>query len=448
MRKTRDAVCRHPARRGFVAFFFVLLISAISTLPTKTTAGGTETGSVIFIHPDGSGVGAWTALRLLDQGPDGMTNWDRLEAMGVYRGHLKNSLVSSSHGGATTHAYGTKANFEHYGTNDRNPVSSLSGKTHSIMIEARDAGLPIGILNSGHLAEPGTGVFVSSAESRSMTDEITEKVIRSGADVIMGGGETLLLPESVEGRHGKPGARKDGKNLIQTAMQLGYTVVYTRDELLSVPDDTKKLLGVFAAGHTFNAKPEEALREQNLPLYNEQSPNVAEMTEVALRILSRKGMNFLLVVEEEGTDNFANSNNASGTLEALRRADAAIGVALDYIDKNPTTLLITAADSDAGGMKIVRHLESAEADHPIPKQLSNGSPLDGTDGAESSPFVSAPDRFGNRMLFVISWAGYDDLGGGIIARAHGLNADRLPRNVDNTDIYRMMYLTLFGKWLP
>ena len=72
-----------------------------------------RTGSVIFVHPDGSGVGAWAALRLLDRGPDGLTNWDRMEAMGVYRGHMRNAPVSTSHGGATTHAYGVKANYQH-----------------------------------------------------------------------------------------------------------------------------------------------------------------------------------------------------------------------------------------------------------------------------------------------------------------------------------------------
>jgi alkaline phosphatase len=64
------------------------------------------------------------------------------------------------------------------------------------------------------------------------------------------------------------------------------------------------------------------------------------------------------------------------------------------------------------------------------------------------PFVAAPDAAGVELLFAVAWAGYDDLGGGIIARAHGLNSDLLPVNVQNTDIYRVMYATLFGVWLP
>jgi len=36
--------------------------------------------------------------------------------------------------------------------------------------------------------------------------------------------------------------------------------------------------------------------------------------------------------------------------------------------------------------------------------------------------------------------------GGIVARAAGLNAALLPASVDNTDIYRLLYATLFGRW--
>jgi alkaline phosphatase len=441
---------KHAARRIVWAVVTALLLSlpwVIAFSGDATESSTPLTGSVIFIHPDGSSVSAWAALRLLDEGPDGYLNWDKMHAMGVYRGHLSNSLVSSSHGGATVHAYGVKADFNNYGPNRHFPFKSLSGKDHSIMVEAKKAGLSVATINSGHIAEPGTGVFLASALARMMTDVISKAVIESGADIIMAGGEELLLPEGVLGRHGVSGVRKDDENLIDRAEQLGYTIVYTRDELMALPDDTDKVLGVFSASHTFNARSEETLHERGLPLYNEHAPSVAEMTEVALRILRHKGRDFLLVVEEEGSDNFANSNNANGTLEALRRADAAIGVAMDYIDKNPNTLLLTAADSNAGGMSIKGYRDPIRFDDPLPSGVGNGAPLDGRDGTETPPFIAAPDRYGRRMAFGITWAGFGDFGGGIVARAHGRNSEKLPRNVDNTDIYRMMYAMLFGPWL-
>ena len=409
-----------------------------------------EMGSAIFIHPDGSGVSAWSAARLLVAGPDGTLNWDRLERVGVYRGHMKNSLGATSHGGATSHAYGVKVDWDSYGMDRLEPLTSLSGEPHSILTEAHETGLATALVNSGHIAEPGTGVFAASAPGRDFVDSITLQIIESGAEIILSGGEVLLIPEGVRGRHGYEGFRKDGRNLIELAEERGYQVVYTRDELMALPPGTEKVLGVFAAAHTFNDQQEEALEDAGLPLYQPTAPTVGEMTEAALRILEASGRRFLLVVEEEGSDNFANNNNAPGTLTALARADEAIGVAMDFLDENPQTLLLTTADSDAAGMQVYPIKvpdPSLVAETPLPKTTRNGGALDGRDGTETPPFISRPDRDGEVWPFGIAWASFDDLLGGIVARAHGLNADLLPASVDNTDIYRLMYATLFGKWL-
>ncbi|MGQ9483196.1 MAG: alkaline phosphatase, partial [Chloroflexus sp.] len=79
------------------------------------------------------------------------------------------------------------------------------------------------------------------------------------------------------------------------------------------------------------------------------------------------------------------------------------------------------------------------------------SPLDGRYGRNSPPFLSEPDAYGNRMAFAVSWVGTPDVSGGIISRAQGLNAIEMLRTFsgrfDNTDVYRLMYLTLFGQGL-
>jgi alkaline phosphatase len=260
------------------------------------------------------------------------------------------------------------------------------------------------------------------------------------------GGEQFLLPDGQIGQFGQPGLRKDGRNFIAEAGDLGYSVVYSRDEMQQISVGTKKILGVFAARHTFNDRSEEDLKALDLPMYEPAAPTLAEMTRSALSFFEHQKRPFFLVIEEEGTDNFGNKNNARGVLTALSRTDDAIGVVMEFIKKNPNTLLVTAADSDAGGM----HVHEIPADR-LDKELSanayNGAPVDGRDGTGSLPFIAAPDQFGERLGFAISWATYSDVYGGVVARAHGLNADLLPNNVDNTDIYRLMYATLFGEWL-
>ena len=387
----------------------------------------------------------WGALRLIKAGPDGEINWDKMDNLGIYRGHLTDSANSSSNGGATVHAFGVKAHYDAYGINPNAPIKSLSGKDQSIMTEAKLAGKSVALINSGHLCEPGTAVFLANSPSRALEDTISAQLIYSGADIIFAGGEVMLLPEGVMGFHGESGIRKDGRNLLEEAKQLGYKVILTREELLSLPASTDKVLGIFAARHTFNAMPEELQAEKGLQNYNENAPTLLEMTKIALDILKAKNKDFFIVIEEEGSDNFGNHNNANGALEALNRADDAIGYAMEFISDNPNTLLITAADSDAGAMQVIGLRDSIMFNVPVPERSKNGSPYDGLGGTATLPFVTKPDQFGTELPFVITWSTSYDVMGAVIAKAHGLNADKLPHNVDNTDIYRIAYFTLFGK---
>jgi alkaline phosphatase len=403
-----------------------------------------KTGNVIFFHPDGTALAGWNAIRVLYYGPDGELNWDKLTHIGLYQGHTRTTLTSSSEAGATTHAYGVKVELLSYGMDGEKPLMSRSGSNLSIMMEAKSKGINIGIINSGKIVEPGTGVFVTSDVSRANEDAISKKIIESSADLIFSGGEENLLPLGVEGKFG-PGKRKDGINVIELAKQLGYKIIYTKEELFSISNATKKILGIFAKSHTFNDKSEEELIQLGVTNYQPEAPTVAEMTEAAIKFLSNKKGNFFLVVEEEGTDNFGNCNNANGYFEALKRADDAIGIALDFYSKNPNTLLITAADSEAGGMEIYGFLEKdMKRNEPLPKTAHNGSPLDGVKGSGTKPFLTAKDKNGNQFQFAVAWSTNDDVFGSVVARAEGLNSELMNGKIDNTEIYRIMYATLFG----
>ena len=315
------------------------------------------------------------------------------------------------------------------------------------MQEAIDKKIFTGLINSGSIEEPGTAVFVSSNIKRGNYTEIAKDVIQSGVDLIFSGGEDFLLPESTKGRFSSNGKRKDGLNLIEWAAKEGYKIIYTKEELSKASPDEKKILGVFAARSTFNDKTEEVLDSLGLANWSETAPSVAEMTDFALKFLSKKGQ-FFLVVEEEGTDNFGNKNNANGKLSALNRADDAIGIVIDFMNKNPNTTLVTAADSEAGGLEVSGYeIPNLDANTPLPERDNNGAPIDGIGGTGTLPFISKPDKSGKTFPFGIAWSGYGDLTGSVIARAHGLNTDKMHGKIDNTDIYRIMYLTLFGLWL-
>lgn len=463
----------------------------------RAPAATQDTGNVIFIHPDGTSPSHYMALRNIDQGPDGRLNWDRMSDAGVYLGHMENQLTGTSNAGAVTHATGVKTFNESFGLEETNelvvPASGRSGMT--ILDEAIDAGKFTMLLQSGHLAEPGTAAFAAQTTNRAGNDirardkyaDIIEQVIRSGTDVIMGGGELYMLPVGTTGFHVTAAldaaetnpARRPTLNLIELAQSLGYTVVYTEEQMNAAVNSAHppaKLLGVFAAIHTFNDVTEEALGLNTAnpqALYVETAPTVAEMLAASLKLADRSGKNFFAVVEEEGTDNFANNNNAAGTIEAMRRGDAAIGVAMNYINtQDPNTLLVTAADSDAGGLQVfqfspyTRPSGNFDASNPA---LADSQPevpfvnvnptttnttravLDGANGSTASAsdpweaFAAQDSIDGPMGNFAINWVGTPDFPGSIVAKTYGLNADQLPSTLDNTEIYKLMYRTLFGQ---
>lgn len=379
----------------------------------------------IFFHADGTSIAHWSAARLASVGPDGGLAWDRLPHVGVYRGHMLDSVAATSHGGATVHAHGERVPMNSYGIpkGEGNP---------SVLHQALEAGLGTALINSGTITEPGTGVFAVHADSRKKHALLAEGILESGVDVLLGGGERWFLPEGVEGRHG-PGRRRDGVNLVERARELGYAVVYDAEELAAVPPDTTRLLGLFAAHHTFNAKSEEALREAREPLFKEGAPNVAQMLDVALSILERKGQPFLVVLEEEGSDDFGNANNASGVIEALLRADAAIALARE---RDPDIFVVSAADSDAGGMAVLGRsfVGFGDEEKPLPTHTERGAPIDGRDGAGTLPFLAAPDAQGVRLPFAISWSTGHDVAGSVVVRAAGPGAEAVRGSVPNTRI--------------
>jgi glycerophosphoryl diester phosphodiesterase len=480
----------------YETLFEVELESRNELEPTLAPQSTANMGNVIFIHPDGTSPSHYMALRNIDLGPDGRLNWDQMSHAGVYLGHMDNQLTGTSNAGAVTHANGVKVFNESFGLNeDQSLVTPASGKVgYTILEEAIEAGKATALIQSGHIGEPGTAAFAAATtnrdgdniRARDKTAEIAEQVIRSGTDVIMAGGEVYLLPQGTTGFHVTPEidaafddpADRPSTNLIELAKSLGYTVVYTEKQMNKVvgsANPPSKLLGVFAANHTFDDRNEESLglnTDEPLPLYVPTAPTVAEMLEATLKIVNKDADGFFVVVEEEGTDNFGNDNNAVGTIEAMRRADAAIGVAMDYVDsQDPNTLVLTAADSDAGGLQVYQfapynrasgnfdesnpNLADSQPEVPfinVNRTTTNDSRvyLDGEKGSTGSteapwvPFSAKNSIDGPMGNFGIAWVGTPDFPGSIVAKTYGMNAELLPTTLDNTEIYKIMYQTLFG----
>ncbi len=546
-----------------IAGALIVVPTAAEGTDDNASPGSSGTGNMIFIHPDGTDLAFWDTTRMYWEGPDGELAWAQLPAAVPYRGHMSDQLNGTSNGGATTHAFGFRVDgpdsfgqdtgaedvlagdYTVDGAPAARPINALSGYAGSWLREAGNAGLPIGVVNDGDIAEPGTAAFLTEVGER--TDaaalEIARQHIqgRPGFDVadadpvvIMGGGEELFFPEGTpfctaaeidaalsapgepvatipttcvvhrpagdtlpqaEEREAAGGARTDGLNLAQAAVDEGYTLVRTRAEFEALGQAIQngdvdpaelKVLALFADEDIFNDESEESLiarglvdpsvpvdaKETNLVLYGSEPgtpgyrpPTAPEMAALATTVLEAHsdavGKPFATVWEVEGTDNFANNDNAIGSLVEAHYADEMIGVARDFVARAPETLLVTAADSTAGGLQVqafnideelpatvgsVDVNPAVEAEDQLPQNV-----LDGRYGRDTAPFLSEPDQFGQQLPFGIAWAGTSDFADGVLTRAEGLNADviddTLSSGFENIDVYRVAYLTLFGSAL-
>lgn len=565
MRKIGNAAA---ATMALVVLLSMTASAACAANDGKHARGGSgqrrfPAGSVIFFHPDGAGASHWSAARMYFKGPDGDLNWDRLPNMALYRGHMLNNLIGTSNGGATTHAFGYRVDgLGSFGKHGDGPggafIRSLSGYKGSIMREAANAGVPVGVVNDGHIAEPGTGCFLAEVGNRNDWPEITRQMIqgRPGAIdtapwVIMGGGEADTRPagatlvhrnhnqERGQALNADASLRSDGLDLEADWNDNGsgdlsndparlddWIVVKTRAEFEKLKPALARnrtyaphVLGLFAYQDTFNDRNEEDLiargkvtadpanhvaplsdsrpgtpgfrsKASRILLWGDVAgqpghnpPTFKEMVEVALTILDRAAKQqkdpakrrFFMVAEQEANDNFGNNDNAIGMLHALHDTDEAIGVARDYLKTNPRTLILTAADSDAGGLQVIApyrdavvsdagEINTTSYSFGFNANPAAGSPSlpnipDGLEGrGQNAPapggtrmFRAEPDMLGRTMEFGISWAGTGDYAGAILSRADGLNAGLLnsmfSARFDNIGVYRMLYATLFGKLL-
>lgn len=435
---------RSVPRLSLAALVAILPVTAASSGTGLPVAGAQESArpaSAIFLHPDGMGANTWQLVRLSAVGADGRLAWDRLERAAVYVGAMTDSVTQSSNGGATTHAWGVRAERDSYGMIGGQPIpAARSGQPVSLMVEAQRAGKAVGIVNSSSVTEPGTGAFLAAVANRRDEQEIAAQILAARPDVILGGGERWFLPAGTAGLHG-PGARTDGRNLIEEARAAGYTVVRTAAELEALPDSVTRVLGLFASEETFNEGTEQQLARQRRPVFQPQAPRWDVMVARAISILSRHPGGFFLVGNEEATDNLAGDNNAAAVIEGGMGADRAIGHALAAAARNPGLTIVVASDSDCGGAQAVAVPEG----RPVPVRAENGAPLDGN---PRRPFLAAPDAQGRRLAFAVSWAEGGDVSGGLVARGTGPGAAALSGTVDSTGIYTALYQGLFPGSAP
>ncbi|MEW2522474.1 alkaline phosphatase [Actinacidiphila alni] len=338
--------------------------------------------NVIFINGDGMGSAAREAARLHLAGLYGQLTMDKLAASGQLTTTPDDpkSVITDSAAAATAWATGEKT------YNGAISVDVDGNKLATLGAQAKANGKATGLVTTAQVTDASPAAFFANTANRSAQDEIARQYIEvSKPDVILGGGEDWWLPKGTPGAFADKPAEDTSEgsvgtkgNLINKAKNKGWTYVNSAKQL----DRAKgsKLLGLFANEEMFQQRP-EGQGDVYSPVVD-----LPTMTDKALSTLSKNKKGFFLMVEEEGTDEFAHANNGARVLQSMQQLEKTVAIARAYVATHPDTLLVVTGDHETGGLSVEEATDTAD---------ESGDGISKEDGPFS---IRGSDR-----TFVIDW---------------------------------------------
>jgi len=344
--------------RSFKKFFicFIVLPCILYTgvfLSTREVACASEkerARNIILMIADGMGPGEFALAldySLLIKGRElNMERVIKVGHLGLILTRPLLNLVTDSAASATAMSTGKRTVINRI-------AKSKQGKDQETILEiAKGMGKSTGLVTTTRISDATPAAFGSHSLSRENRFEILDQFLEKGIDVLMGGGIQDWMPKktrvgdfskiSLKAGAEKFSKRKDKKNLIKEAEKRGYQFISQEDELIKAPDDIK-LLGLFSSSHFLMALDRKKSDHTGIP-------NLALMTEKALKVLDRNEGGFFLMIEGGRIDHAGHNNDAASVVAEILDFDEAVGAAFQFCKEKKDTLLLITSDHTTGGM--------------------------------------------------------------------------------------------------
>jgi len=274
--------------------------------------------NVIILIGDGMGFGTMELARLVEYGVEGTLHMESMEHTAFMKTNAYDNIVTDSAAAGTAIATGTKT------INGAIGVDAEGMEVDSIADYFKGIDKSIGLISTNTVYDATPATFGASASNRGDKGEIVRDMLDEEWDVILGGG-TKYFGE----------AKQDGVDYIEKYKEAGYTYVTSQDELNAV-EGTDKLLGLF----TYDYMSYKADREET----ESTEPTLAEMTSVALDILSQDEDGFFLMSEGARIDHAAHAADGTGVWKEMIEFDDTVKLVLDWAKDRDDTLVIVTAD--------------------------------------------------------------------------------------------------------
>nr|AFH96950.1 alkaline phosphatase [Spodoptera exigua] len=326
--------------------------------------------NVVMFLGDGMSVPTLAAARTLlgqrrgETGEEAKMNFEKFPTVGLAKTYCVNAQVPDSACTATAYLCGVKTNSGVIGLNaevvrgDCEASTDASRHVKSIAEWALDDGRDVGIVTTTRVTHASpAGVFAKVA-NRSW--EFDHSVVLAGFDpdrcpdiayqlvhkhpgnkfkVILGGGRRNFVPDNVLDDEERYGRRTDNRHLINEWNKdkedrgVSHKYVWNREQLMSLKEDLPEyILGLLHRTHM-------RYHMQSNPT---RDPTLAEMTEIAIRSLSRNEKGFFLFVEGGRIDHGHHDNFAELALDETLEMDKAVARAAELLSEDDSLIVVTA----------------------------------------------------------------------------------------------------------
>ncbi|MDH4020175.1 MAG: alkaline phosphatase [Xanthomonadales bacterium] len=375
-----NPVSPHPVPKVIGACLGLLIMACSTTVEqrkepsdsqvqTETPVAPAAKNVILFVG-DGMGVSTVTAIRILDgqqkglPGEENVLSFERFPHVALSKTYEIDQQVGESAGTATAIMTGLKTNAGLVGISSdairKNCASSREQHLPSALELAESKGMSTGVVTTTkltHATPAATYAHVPERDwenDRDLTDEarrngctdIAAQLIEfpygDGIEVALGGGRIKFLPSDIDDPEGAntDDGRQDQRNLPQEWVDKypNSAYIWNQQQFDSIdPASTDHLLGLFQSEHMQY----EADRAEDTA----GEPSLAQMTRLAIEILSRNSKGYFLLVEGGRIDHGHHDNNAYRALtDGIAFADA-VAIADEMTDLNDTLIIVTADHS-------------------------------------------------------------------------------------------------------
>lgn len=321
----------------------------------------TKAKNIIFFIGDGMSIPTIAATRVFMGGESEQLSFEKFPATGMVKTYCIDQIVADSACTSTAYLNGIKGNVGTVGV-DANVRRSdceagLNPDYHSSSIAkwAQDANKVAGLVTNTRVTHASpSGVYAHSANRDweydvtvnnrcpdanipDIADQLINNDVGSKLRVIMGGGRSYFLDESIEDEENVKGIRKDGKNLINDwkTRSDNREYVWDRSGLMSVNvSNIDYLLGIFDSDH--------------MPYHHlttDTKPSLTEMTGKAIEILSKHEEGYFLFVEGGQIDFAHHSTYAKVSFDETSELSKAVEHAREITSEEDTLIVVSSDHS-------------------------------------------------------------------------------------------------------